>query len=178
MKKILALILALLMTMTVFVGCGNTDADTATNDNATVDEATADELPPDITVIIEPFHDNDYNQYQMKITNDGVSKQYNGGEYSAEYTKDLTVEEFLTQLNHTDFELIDENNGKFLGWMPYRVEYVYDEEGLAVDSTCTKISDELYTSEEMLDFTLTEGTTAFVAKWDGVSDDMYKELGY
>ncbi len=178
MKKILVLILALLMTMTVFAGCGNANTDTATNDNATVDEATADEEASDSIVIIDAFHDKDYNQYQVKMTSGGVSEIVGGGEFAAVYEKDLTVEELLAQCDYTDFELVDENNGKFLGWMHYTVENEYDKEGYVSDSIYTKVSDKLYTTEEMLSFTVPEGATAFIAKWNGVSNNMYKQIGY
>ncbi len=183
MKKLVALVLALLMMMTVFVGCGDTD--TATPDIADLsdaevveDDAADDEEAPNISVIIDPFYDADYNQYQVNMTVDGLTETSGGGEYAAEYTEDMTVEELLKELGNTDFELVDENNGKFLGWVKYNVTSVEDEEGF-LESTFTKDSEDiLYTTQEMLEYTITEGTTAFVAKWDGTSDDMYEQMGY
>lgn len=163
MKRLLALILAVFMMATLFVGC----------EDAVVEEEEYYNLQFD-AFYEDDEHDNEMRYFTVTENFDGeVEVEYNNIAYVV--SPGVTVKEALTENYVTDIDIVDED-GKFLGWMKYGYESEIDEFGNDF-GTFYRADDKLYTTEEILEFEIS-GTFQFVAKWSDISDDYYAEMGY
>ena len=172
MKKILALILALLMTMAIFAGCGsNAEADVATGDEAVVNNDVL------YNVYFEAFYDDNGERLFTVVetfAEEPTTVEHNNLGFSAE--PDTKVSDVLTESYVEDLTIVDEN-GTFLGWMIYEETVTsVDEDGF--ENYETVKLDGLYTTDEVMDMVVTDCSYRFVAKWSDISDDYYKENGY
>lgn len=169
MKKVLALILALLMMMTVFVGCGN-DAeldDTMVEDDVISEDVDA-ESEKESYVRIDAFCDKDYNFYELTMTEYGEKVTNNGIDVGNSFVEGETVKELLERSEYTDVAFAKEYDG-FMGWALYKM----GEEGMEPYG-----EDILYTTEGMFEYVVPAQGICFVAKWENTPDDMYESMGY
>lgn len=168
MKKILALILALLMMMTVFVGCGST-ADVSDDLEFEINEDVEAESEKESYVRIDAMCNNDYDYYMLTATNDdGSTEPINGIDAVGEYIEGETVGELLEATGYKDLAFAEDYEG-FKGWLLYNM----NEDGVE-----NRVDDTLYTTEKMLEYVMTEQPICFVAKWENTSDDIYEMMGY
>ena len=83
-----------------------------------------------------------------------------------------TLRESMKKFGILDIELVPDDD-KFEGWMEYRDIMEVDEtDGYEYLVSYEKVSDDLYTTEEILDMTLDAHTT-FIAKWESIPYDEY-----
>lgn len=173
MKKILALILALLMMMTVFVGCGSdVEAELDSQDDVAVDEEISDdadeESEKEAYVRIDALCDNEYNFYEFTMKNEGIKEISSGIDVSDCYIEGETVAELLERTGYTELDFSKEYEG-FLGFSLYNMN----------EDTLEKTDDEkLYSLEEMLEYVVPEQSICFVARWENTSDEIYESMGY
>lgn len=167
MKKLLALILSLLLSMTVFVGCGD-----AVADDAVVTEST------NYTLQFDAMYNGDEERlFKMVSIFDEeapVTEEINN--ISFPYEGKIKVSDALNQNYYeASIEIVDEN-GTFLGWKKYVLNSVYDDFGNDI-GTFEKADDTLYTTEEVLEMEV-DCTVCFVAMWSDISEQAYEEFGY
>lgn len=182
MKKFLALILTFLMLAT-FAGC---------KDNSSVDtkEATADEIVDEVVeetgVMVDPqqtinisinaLAKNDV-EYLLKYEEDDngtkVENTINNISFAAEAGD--TAADMFENFGYKNVEIIDMDD-EFLGWMEYKMSTVTQDSLETV--VYEKVSDELLTTEEMMNKEVTDYSVTFVAKWKSLSDEDYELYGY
>lgn len=165
MKKILALILALLMTMTVFVGCGSDDS--FENIEATYDEAEE----ADIVLSIDAYCDVEGNAHDLEFTQFGQTETLSAIEILL-FEGGKTVGECFAEEGYEDLKLVDEDDENFLGWMEYEITVKVDEDGCQYN-TYKRTNDELYTTEEVLNKTMPDHSMGYIAKWKDIPQEEY-----
>ena len=82
-----------------------------------------------------------------------------------------TIKESMKEFGILDIEIVEEDD-TFEGWMEYRDVMTMDPDGFEYCSSYEKVSDNLYTTEDVLSMVLDAHTT-FVAKWESISDEEY-----
>ncbi|MBQ7133502.1 MAG: hypothetical protein IJO20_03305 [Ruminococcus sp.] len=165
MKKIIALILALLMMMTLFVGCSGDDIIT-----------DAEEVYYNLQ--LEAFYDDNGERHftvDETFEEEPMTVEYNNIACIT-YTSGNTVKEVLEENYMINLQIIDEN-GTFMGWLKHEYESEIDEFGNDM-GTYKKVDDTLYTTEEMLNMEIVDKSLCFVAKWSDIEDSYYAENGY
>lgn len=167
MKRLFALILAVLMLGTVLTGCGNSEE--LIDDNI-IEESFS-------TVQFDAFYyEEDLRMMTITETWDEepVVTQTNNVAYMA--TPGETVKQTLESNYASDLDIIDEN-GTFLGWMLFEQSSVINEDGF--EYTITQRADEkLYTTDEMMEVVVGEDITWFVAMWSDIDEAYYVENGF
>lgn len=82
-----------------------------------------------------------------------------------------TIKESMKEFGILDIEIVEEDD-TFEGWMEYRDVMTMDPDGFEYCSSYEKVSDNLYTTEDVLSMVLDAHTT-FIAKWESISDEEY-----
>ena len=165
MKKILALILALLMTMAIFAGCGSdAEADVATGDEAQQAEC--------FEVSLDAFSDGCDVERFFELEVDGFEERL--GLFGTQTdTKGEIVEKCLEDNGYANISVVDENN-EFEGFIKYKVIETVNDSGEEIWDY-ERMSDELLTWEEVMNDEIYYNVT-FVVKWKGVDDSVYREI--
>ncbi len=172
LKKLLALVLALLMMMTIFVGCGEKPAD-VTADEVATQEATE---VSKVNLTLNAFTNNgvEYKFIVDDSSKDVKEQRINTISFVAK--PEATVGEILSNNGYSNFKM-DEVLDKFIGFMEYKIIVTEGEDGTR-GVTYEKVSDTLYTVEELLEKEVSDYDVTFVAKWESLSDDYYAAFGY
>lgn len=173
MKRLLALILALLMMMTVFVGCGSEaeeEIDATETDDAVISE------PTNFNLQFNAFYDD--NGERLFTVEETFSEtpevvEYNNIGYV--FMEKAKVSDILAENYAQNLEIVDDN-GTFLGWMIYEWKSDIDEFGNDMGGF-KKVDDTLYTTEQILEMEI-DCTVEFVAKWSDIDESAYTEYGY
>ena len=169
MKKILSLILALLMMMTLFVGCaGDADADVSVDDEVLE--------PTNFNLQINAFFDdNGERLFTIEETFSETPEvvEYNNVGYV--FMEKAKVSDILAENYAQNLQIVDDN-GTFLGWAVYEWKSDFDEFGNDM-GTFEKVDDTLYTTEQILEMEI-DCTVEFVAKWSDIDEAAYTEYGY
>ena len=168
MKKILALILAILMIMTVFVGCGNDEEIVDDFEEDIISEDIEENTNPENYVRIDAMCDNNYDYYNISVINDEIKETTSGLDVAAEYKENETVAELLERCGYTDYAFPVENEG-FQGWALYKMT----EDGMEDYG-----EDILYTTQGMLEHDISGQSLCFVAMWENTDDEIYESMGY
>lgn len=168
MKRVLAIILVLCLSMTLFVGCKN-------DEEVIVDDAITDgEAPQEIYLTLYAFGDEE-QEYTMSVTVYETQEEY--GMISMPATEGEKIGDILASNDYNNITPV-ESKGKFEGWMEYKEVATMDADGFEQYSY-EKLSDEtVYTTEELLERTMPEYGVMYVAKWDNLDDDYYASMGY
>ena len=82
-----------------------------------------------------------------------------------------TIKESMKEFGILDIEIVEEDD-TFEGWMEYRDVMTMDPDGFEYCSSYEKVSDQLYTTEDVLSMVL-EAHTTFIAKWESISEEDY-----
>lgn len=166
MKKIFALILALLMVTTVFAGCGNSD-DVVEIIDATYDEA----MEADIVLSIDAFYDANGNGHNLEYTEFGEQTKVGAIEILL-FEGGKTVGECFADDGYEDLRLVEEDNENFLGWMEYEITVKVDSDGCQYN-TFKKTTDEFLTTEEVLNKVMPDHSMGYIAKWKDTPQEDY-----
>ena len=165
MKKIFALILALLMITTLFAGCGNID-------DVEIIDATYDEtIEADIVLLIDAFNDADGNGYNLEYTEFGEPTTVGSIEILL-FEGGKTVGECFADDGYENLRLVEEDNDNFLGWIEYEITVKVDSDGCQYN-TFKKATDELLTTEEVLNKTMPDHSMGYIAKWKDTPQEDY-----
>lgn len=198
--RILALMTIAALSASLIAGCGSSAETAATTSAQTVAEATtvsateatteiateaATEVPIETTTeaddteaeqgLSEYYVTFDvYTTGLVKITSDdgagGTLVDETMG-YGFSSFAGTTIKESMKEFGILDIAAVsDEDN--FEGWMEYRDIMTMDEDGFEYLTSHEKVSDNLYTTEDVLSMVLDAHTT-FVAKWESISDEEY-----
>lgn len=168
-KSIIAFVLALCMAF-VFVGCNSTDA---TKDHATIDETTANSVPINISLMINAFTYNDL-EYQFTLDSgekdNPTTERFNSIAFIANGGD--KVKEVMELAGYSNLKMI-EIHDEFLGFMEYKVVPTEND-----TVTYEKLSDKLYTVEEMMERKVPEYSVVYLARWSKIGEDYYSAYGY
>lgn len=160
MKK--KLISALLMTgmLLTCAACGSQNTGTV--------EPTPD---PDL-VEVERDIDVGLNPYEcglLRVTEDGEEQEYGGiGLLGAEGD---TIGDLLSDSGYSNLTPVSDED-EFEGWMEYKVDTSTDEFGFG-SYEYELVSDELYTTEQLLARTVSDYAVEYVAKWASIPVEDY-----
>ena len=199
-RRILIFMTIAALIASLITGCGSDSEATATTSAQTVTEATTvsateaieeavtevateaeieTTTEADITEAEQELSEyyvsfNVYTSGLVKITSDDG----NGGKYITETMgygfssfTGKTIEESMKEFGIFDIEVVSDGD-TFEGWMEYRDIMTVDEDGFEYLSSYEKVSDNLYTTEDVMAMVLDAHTT-FVAKWESISDEEY-----
>lgn len=169
MKRFLALVLALLL-MTLFVGCGDS--------GATADEAPKEDsvVQADYNLVINAFNYNGAeHKFSVEDVNNGSREVLINNISFVAHTGD-TVAEVLQRSGYANFKM-EEVLDKFLGFMEYKIVVSNDENGYDI-VTYEKVSNDLYTVEELMSKAIDDYSVTYVAKWESIPEDYYTACGY
>lgn len=144
---------------------------------AEVTEAATEEITSDVEQENAEYYItlNVHTTGTLKITSDDGA----GGKlvdetmgYGFSVSVGETLRESMKEFGILDIELVPDGD-KFEGWMEYRDIMEVDEtDGYEYLVSYEKVSDTLYTTEEILDMNLDAHTT-FIAKWESIPYDEY-----
>ena len=188
-RKLLTLTAITALSASLVTGCGSKAETAATTAAPTAAEMTIEVATsePDTAVAAEVTSDaeqenaeyyitlNVHTTGTVKITSDDGA----GGKlvdetmgYGFSVSAGETLRESMKKFGILDIELVPDDD-KFEGWMEYRDIMEVDEtDGYEYLVSYEKVSDDLYTTEEILDMTLDAHTT-FIAKWESIPYDEY-----
>ncbi len=165
MKKLLSLVLAILMMMTMFVGCSGDDA---------LNDVLGDEEY--YNVQFEAFYDDNGERLFSVVETMGdesLTVEYNNVGYIA--YPNTKISDVLSENYTKDLKIVDEE-GTFLGWLVFKETMSIDENGFE-NNESVKLEN-LYTTEEILDMEVVDCSYRFVARWSDIEDSFYIENGY
>lgn len=173
MKKVLALVMTLLMSMTVFAGCS---VDVKVNgtpiEEISDDGITADEVP--IVLSIDAFNDANGQGYEFEYTEFGQKCKLGALQiYVSETGK--TIAKTLAEESYEDIRLLGEDSDNFEGWMEYEVTVKYDSDNCEY-YTYKRANDELLSTKEMLNKKMPDHSVAYIAKWSDTPQEDYDYL--
>ncbi len=170
MKKCLAIILVIIMTMTFFAGCS---VDVSVNgtpiEEITDDEITADEIPT--ILAIDAFNDANGQGYEFEYTECGEKCKLGALQINVSETG-KTIGETLAEESYEDIRLLKEDSENFEGWMEYEVTVKYDSDNCEY-YTYKRANDELLSTKEMLNKKMPDHSVAYIAKWSDTPQEDY-----
>ena len=173
MKRILALLLALVMCLSVLTLAGCKKGNDTNADGVGTDNVADTDVSQDVFLTFYAFCDEE-QEYKFNATAFGTQEEYSMISVPAKSGE--KIGDALTNNDYNDITPI-ESKGKFEGWMEYKEvsEVVNDSEQFSYE----KLSgDKLYTTKELLNKKAPDYSVMYVAKWENISDDFYAMMGY
>lgn len=153
-KKTFIAVLVMLTFIVSLAGCGSTGEESAAE---TVDEAYIT-LDGYYNTLVISTNDNEFPAYETQ------SIDYAGA-------VGTTLGEAMAANGDVSIEAIAEGD-EFEGWMEYTLHIETNEDGFDT-YTYERVSDALYTTEELLEKTFAEEQMVYAAKWAGVDVESY-----
>ncbi|MBE5972313.1 MAG: hypothetical protein E7246_07345 [Lachnoclostridium sp.] len=188
-KNFLRLMTLAIMTASLITGCGSeeeaavTTAAPATTEAVTtaeaVTEAPAETSTEEVTDSAEEL--TEYNITFDAFSLGGVEVTFDDetGGTDVEQMMSIgcssypgkTLKESMKEFGILDIDVVTDGE-TFEGWMEYKDIMAMHEDGFEYLTSYEKVSDNLYTTEEILSIVLDQHTT-FVAKWESISYEEY-----
>lgn len=153
-KKIITIFLSVCMAMMVCVGCGHNEIDM---DNTGVE------------VVFDA-----YGEAILSVTyaNGTIKTEGNGLHLTGQHFEGLTVEEAMNGYDYLSVEPVWDNE-VFEGWMIVRIVFYKDENGIETSDYQIVSGDTIYTTQEIMEMTISEDGYYFVAKWESIPMEDY-----
>lgn len=164
MKKLLALIMVLLMTMTVFVGCGE-------DSNKIISETYDEVEQSNIVLLIDAYRSQEGDKYDLEYIEFGEPTTLSSIE-TLVYEGGKTVAECFAEDGYEDLKFLPEDDENFLGWIEYEITVKVDEDGCEYN-TYKKTTDELLTTEEVFNKVMPDHGMGYIAKWKNIPQEEY-----
>lgn len=191
-KRIMTFLTIATLSVSLVTGCGSKeDVAATTSAQATAEttteaatevatEASVESTTEDIVLDVEQEISEYYVSFNVhtsggvKITADngvgGTMVEETMGYGFSSFTG-KTIKESMKEFGILDIEVVSDGD-TFEGWMEYRDIMTMDEDGFEYLSSHEKVSDNLYTTEDVLSMVLDAHTT-FVAKWESIPYEEY-----
>ena len=153
--KTIILLIAAVLALSVFVGCGDEKIDESKEVSVTLDAYIAS-----ISYTEKDESGTSTEYYTSSITMSGHPGQ--------------TVAAVLKSASMDDFKLVCEDD-VFEGWIVYNEQVTVDSDGFEM-ITFERAQDELLSDKQMRSYKPRENNVTFVAKWQGVPDEEYCDM--
>ncbi len=175
MKRIIALLLAFVICLSVFALTGCKKNDGANIDDANIDDISSDsDTKQEADLTLYAFCD-DEQEYVFNVTEYEIQVQY--GIISMPVTVGEKIGDVLSVNGYDNITPV-ESKGKFEGWMEYKEVTTTDADGFEQFSYEKVSGDTLCTTKQLLDRPMPEYNVMYVAKWDNLDYDYYAMMGY
>lgn len=177
MKRIIALLLILCMTMVVFAGCKDKE-DGAKNQTKT-EAATEAPTAPEVTynLMFSAFNYNGINYHLVFDSEDvnTVDQKYNTISFIV-HNGDK-IKDAINKHGFSGFE-VEVVEDEFLGFMEYKCTPTQSEDGTEITAYEKVSGEKLYSIEEILDKEMPAYDVAYIARWKSIDDEYYAAYGY
>ena len=163
MKKKLSVLLSALLALNLLAACGSSAPEQV--------EEPAEENRPELWVNLDGSMFGGGLTYDENDGNGGTVEGWAGCICVTGY-QGQSIGEVLDEADFRNFAAVSDSGDELEGWLVYRENTVMDEAGFE-HWLYERVTDQMYTTEELLALPLEEDNLTYMAKWAGVSDEEY-----